>query len=207
MAAGGSTCPVTIWLAPRMAALSPATGRAIRRFDGPAGGVFHRSRQNRCHPHPSLADRPARARSDNPSLTARSSTGSGPSATSCASRRSVRTRPLRSVMATITWGARTPTASTTRAAGLKTKRDGGLPPFEVASPRDLQARNGSVHRCGRHRGARQPGGPRQFCPVLALPSRRIWNRSPARDRAAAASGASAPAAAAVFRPAAEVVIQ
>ena len=63
----------------------------------------------------------------------------------------------------ITWVAPTSTASTTRAAGLKAKRDGGLPPLELASP--AGPTSPGVHQrvdAGGDGGAGQAGGEGQF---------------------------------------------
>ena len=91
----------------------------------------------------------------------------------------------------ITWVAPTSTASTTRAAGLKAKRDGGLPPLELASPAGptspecirASMRDATVDRAS-------PVVRASSARVRALPSRRSWNRSPARDRLPVASEAA-----------------
>ena len=91
----------------------------------------------------------------------------------------------------ITWVAPTSTASTTRAAGLKAKRDGGRPPLELASPAgptspesiSASMRDATVERA-------RPVVRASSARVRALPSRSSWNRSPARDRLPAASGAA-----------------
>ena len=66
--------------------------------------------------------------------TIQPSTASGPLAMSMASRSSPSTVPERSVTASVACDAPRSAASTTRADGLRAKRDGGRPPVERASP-------------------------------------------------------------------------
>ena len=77
--------------------------------------------------------------------------------------------PLRSVTATITWVAPTSTARTTRAAGLKAKRDGGLPPLELASPAGpTSPEMDQGVDAGGDGGTGQPGGDCEFGPCAGL---------------------------------------
>ena len=120
-------------------------------------------------PARSLRARPTWLSSPVPSATTRSSTASGPSATSWASRRSASTLPPRSVTAMITWVAPTSTARTDAGGGVEGKarrRPAAAGAGLTGGPHQPETHQG-IDPCG-HGGPGQAGGESQFGPGAGL---------------------------------------